>query len=107
VQPTRNVHCATKHPVDALTNAMRIDLLTHGIKLTAIHPGMVETEFSSVRYSGDTDRAKAVYHNLDPLLAEDIAEAVWFAVSRPAHVNVNDMLTMPTAQANSIQIHRV
>jgi len=107
VYPNGNVYCATKHAVDALTKGMRIDLLTHGIKVTAIHPGMVETEFSIVRFSGDTERAKAVYHNLEPLLAEDIAEAVWFAVSRPAHVNVNDMLIMPTAQANSIQIHRV
>lgn len=101
VYPNGNVYCATKHAVDALTKGMRIDLLAKHVKVTAIHPGMVETEFSEVRFKGDTERAATVYRNLEPLVAEDIAEAVWFAASRPKHVNVNDMLIMPTAQANS------
>jgi len=106
VYPNGNVYCATKFAVDALTKGMRIDLLDKGIKVTAIHPGMVETEFSEVRFKGDKERAKSVYQNLEPLVAEDIAEAVWFAVSRPQHVNINDMLIMPTAQANSTTVVR-
>lgn len=106
VYPNGNVYCATKHAVDALSKGMRIDLLPYHIKVTAIHPGMVETEFSLVRFKGDQDRAAAVYHNLEPLLAEDIAEAVWFALSRPAHVNIDDMLIMPSIQANATQILR-
>lgn len=106
VYPNGNVYCATKHAVDALTQGMRIDLLDDGIKVTAIHPGMVETEFSVVRFKGDEERAAAVYHNLEPLVADDIAEAVWFALSRPPHVNINDMLIMPTIQASATQINR-
>ena len=102
-----NVYCATKHAVDALTKGMRIDLLEKHIKVTAIHPGMVETEFSEVRFKGDTERAAAVYDRIEPLLAEDIAEAAWFAASRPKHVNVNDMLIMPTMQANAKTAIRV
>jgi 3-hydroxy acid dehydrogenase/malonic semialdehyde reductase len=101
-----NVYCATKHAVDALSAAMRIDLLPHGIKVTAIHPGMVETEFSVVRFKGDESRAKKVYDGFEPLIAPDIAEAIWFAVSRPAHVNINDMLIMPTAQATATIVKR-
>ena len=101
-----NVYCATKHAVDALNKSMRIDLLQHGIKVTAIHPGAVETEFSIVRFKGDEARAKKVYDGFEPLIAQDIAEAIWFAVSRPAHVNINDMLIMPTAQANGSLIKR-
>jgi len=100
------VYCATKHAVDALNKGMRIDLLPHGIKVTAIHPGMVETEFSVVRFKGDEARAKKVYDGLEPLIAQDIAEAIWFAVSRPPHVNINDMLIMPTAQATSTIVKR-
>ncbi|SFC54533.1 NADP-dependent 3-hydroxy acid dehydrogenase YdfG [Parapedobacter composti] len=106
VYPNGNVYCATKHAVDALTQGMRIDLLDKGIRVTAIHPGMVETEFSTVRFKGDEARAAKVYENLEPLMAGDIAEAVWFAVSRPGHVNVNDMLIMPTAQANATTVIR-
>jgi NADP-dependent 3-hydroxy acid dehydrogenase YdfG len=101
-----NVYCATKHAVDALSKGMRVDLLPHGIKVTAINPGMVETEFSIVRFKGDEGRAKKVYDGLEPLLAQDIADAIWFAVSRPAHVNINDMLIMPTAQATATTIKR-
>jgi NADP-dependent 3-hydroxy acid dehydrogenase YdfG len=96
-----NVYCATKHAVDALNKGMRIDLLPHNIKVTAINPGMVETEFSLVRFEGDADRAKTVYKGLQPLLAEDIAETVYWVASRPAHVNINDIIIMPTAQASS------
>ena len=95
-----NVYCATKHAVDALTKGMRIDLLKHNVKVTSISPGMVDTEFSLVRFKGDKARADKVYEGLVPLSADDVAEAIWFALSRPAHVNINDMLIMPTAQAN-------
>jgi len=101
VYPNGNVYCATKHAVDALNKGMRIDLLAHNIKVTAINPGMVETEFSIVRFKGDEDRAKKVYQGLTPLMAQDIADAIWFVVSRPAHVNINDMVIMPTAQATA------
>lgn len=96
-----NVYCATKHAVDSLNKAMRIDLLPYGIKVTGIHPGAVETEFSEVRFKGDTERAKKVYEGFEPLVAEDIAETIWFAVSRPAHVNINDLVIMPKAQAGA------
>src|SRR5690606_3986106 len=94
-----NVYCATKHAVDALNKAMRIDLLPHGIKVTGIHPGAVETEFSVVRFHGDEEKAAKVYEGFEPLIARDIAETIWFVVTRPAHVNINDLLIMPTAQA--------
>jgi 3-hydroxy acid dehydrogenase/malonic semialdehyde reductase len=106
VYPNGNVYCATKHAVDALNKGMRMDLLPHGIKVTAINPGMVETEFSVVRFKGDEDKAKKVYEGLEPLLAQDIADAIWFVVSRPAHVNINDMLIMPTAQASATLVNR-
>ncbi|MBB6500553.1 SDR family oxidoreductase [Pedobacter cryoconitis] len=106
VYPNGNVYCATKHAVDALNKGMRMDLLPYGIKVTAINPGMVETEFSVVRFKGDEDKAKKVYEGLEPLLAQDIADAIWFVVSRPAHVNINDMLIMPTAQASATLVNR-
>lgn len=106
VYPNGNVYCATKHAVDALNKGMRIDLLPHGIKVTAINPGMVETEFSVVRFKGDEGRAKKVYDGFEPLIANDVAEAIWFAVSRPPHVNINDMLIMPTAQAAATIINK-
>jgi NADP-dependent 3-hydroxy acid dehydrogenase YdfG len=101
-----NVYCATKHAVDSLNKAMRIDLLPYGIRVTGIHPGAVETEFSEVRFKGDVERAKKVYEGFEPLHAQDIAEAIWFAVSRPQHVNINDMLIMPTAQANTTYLQK-
>jgi NADP-dependent 3-hydroxy acid dehydrogenase YdfG len=101
-----NVYCATKFAVEALTKAMRIDLLKHNIKVTSISPGAVDTEFSLVRFKGDSERAAKVYEGFTPLFAEDIAEAIIFAVSRPAHVNINDMIIMPTAQANATTIFR-
>ncbi|MCX2572922.1 SDR family oxidoreductase [Pedobacter sandarakinus] len=106
VYPNGNVYCASKHAVDALSKGMRIDLLPHGIKVTEINPGMVETEFSVVRFKGDEDRAKKVYENLEPLLANDIADAIWYVVSRPKHVNINDMLIMPSVQATATIIDR-
>lgn len=106
VYPNGNVYCASKHAVDALNKGMRIDLLPHGIKVTAINPGMVETEFSLVRFKGDENRAKKVYDGLEPLMAQDIADAIWFAVNRPAHVNINDMLIMPAAQATGTIVNR-
>ena len=106
VYPNGNVYCASKYAVDALNQSMRIDLLPHGIKVTAIHPGAVETEFSEVRFKGDKERAKKVYEGFEPLVAEDIAETIWFAVSRPAHVNINELIIMPVAQASATNIFR-
>ncbi|MEX0290190.1 MAG: SDR family NAD(P)-dependent oxidoreductase [Flavobacteriaceae bacterium] len=106
VYPKGNVYCASKHAVDAINQAMRIDLNEHGIRVGAINPGLVETEFSDVRFKGDTERAKTVYEGFQPLLAEDIAEVILFAVTRPAHVNIADLVVMPTAQASSTIVHR-
>ncbi len=101
-----NVYCATKHAVDALSKAMRIDMLPHNIKVTAIHPGMVETEFSIVRFKGDEERAKNAYKGMQPLTPEDIAETIYWCASRPAHVNINDLIIMPTAQATATTVIR-
>jgi len=106
VYPNGNVYCASKHAVDALNKGMRIDLLPYGIKVTAVHPGAVETEFSEVRFKGDKSRAKKVYDGFEPLVAKDIAETIWFVVSRPPHVNINELTIMPTAQANAMNIYR-
>lgn len=96
-----NVYCATKHAVDSLSKAMRIDMVQLGIKVTAINPGMVETEFSLVRFKGDEERAKKVYQGITPLSPNDIAETVYWTASRPAHVTINDIVIMPTAQASA------
>lgn len=101
-----NVYCATKFAVDALNKAMRIELSSYPIRVTGIYPGAVETEFSIVRFHGDEDRAKAVYNGFDNLVAQDIADAIWYAVSRPPHVNINEMIVMPTAQPVPGIIHR-
>lgn len=101
-----NVYCATKFAVDALTKSMRIDLVQHGIKVTQIAPGAIETEFSLVRFKGDKQRAAAVYKGFEPLHPEDIADAIWYVTSLPAHVTINDLVIMPTAQANATTIHR-
>lgn len=107
-QPYENgsAYCASKHAVHALSQSMRIDLLTKGIKVTEIRPGMVKTEFSLVRFHGDESRADAVYNGITPLLPEDIAEAIYWAVSLPKHVNIDDILLTPTAQANAYYTHR-
>ncbi len=101
-----NVYCATKHAVDALNKGMRIDLLPHHIRVSAVHPGMVETEFSIVRYDGDVERAKKVYEGLVPLRAEDVAETIYWMASRPAHVNISDVIITPTIQANATTVLR-
>jgi 3-hydroxy acid dehydrogenase / malonic semialdehyde reductase len=105
--PSGNVYCATKHAVIALTKGMRIDLLKHGIKVSSIDPGAVITEFSIVRFKGDAGKADNVYKGFTPLLAEDIAETILFVVTRPAHVNIDDLLIMPTAQASARDFNRV
>lgn len=101
-----NAYSASKFGVDALTKSMRIDLLPHGIRVGQIAPGAANTEFSKVRFSGDQAVADAVYKGFDPLLAEDIAEAAWFMASRPPHVCINDMVIMPTAQANATTFYK-
>lgn len=101
-----NVYCATKHAVDSLSKTMRIDLVLHNIKVTNIAPGMVDTEFSTVRFKGDKERADSVYKGLTPLYANDIADAILFAVTRPAHVCINDLVIMPTAQAAATVVKR-
>jgi 3-hydroxy acid dehydrogenase / malonic semialdehyde reductase len=106
VYPKGNVYCASKFAVDALTKAMRIDLLEHGIKVSQIAPGAAETEFSVVRFNGDEDRAKQVYQGFDPLRAEDIADIVHYVAMLPSHVCINDLVVTPTAQANSTNIVR-
>ncbi len=100
VYPKGNVYCASKHAVLAITDGMRIDLNPFGIKVCAINPGLVETEFSQVRFKGDVI-ANSVYKGYKALQPEDIAEIIYFAISRPAHVNIADLLVFPTAQANS------
>lgn len=101
-----NVYCASKHAVDALSKAMRIDLVQDGIKVTNIAPGAVDTEFSLVRFKGDETKAKTVYQGFDPLQAIDIAETVYFACSRPTHVCINDLVIMPSAQASSTVFYK-
>jgi len=101
-----NVYCATKHAVNALSKAMRIDLLKSNIKVTQIRPGMVETEFSIVRFHGDEDKAKNVYSGITPLFAEDIAQTILFVLTRPAHVSINDIEVTPTQQASSTYVTR-
>ncbi|MFN5621540.1 MAG: SDR family NAD(P)-dependent oxidoreductase [Flavobacteriales bacterium] len=101
-----NVYGATKAAVDILTRNMRIDLLPHGIRVGQVAPGAVETEFSLVRFGGDIEKAAAAYKGFTPLIAEDIADAIWYMASRPAHVCINDMVITPTAQANATSFHR-
>jgi NADP-dependent 3-hydroxy acid dehydrogenase YdfG len=101
-----NVYCASKHAVDAISKAQRIDLLQYQIKVTAIHPGAADTEFSVVRFKGDAEKAKAVYTGYTPLMAEDIADTVWFVANTPAHVCINDLVITCTAQANSMYLQK-
>ena len=104
--PNGNVYCATKHAVDGLTRAMRMDLYMHGIRVTQVAPGAVETEFSEVRFKGDKPRAAKVYENFRPLSAADVADAVWYCANVPVHVSIHDMVIMPSAQASAMLIHR-
>ena len=101
VYPNGNVYCGSKHAVDAITKGMRIDLNPFGIRVVGIHPGMVETEFSLVRFKGDETRAESVYKGFEPLLAQDIADIVEFVVNRPPHVVLADIVVLPTAQASA------
>ena len=107
VYPNGNVYCATKHAVDALTRGMRMDMLPHNIKVTQICPGAVETEFSIVRFHGNKSQADKVYEGYENLVADDIANCIWFVLSRPPHVNISDMVVMPTAQASATIFHKV
>ena len=102
VYPKGNVYCASKHAVDALTTGMRMDLTSFGIKVGSVNPGAVETEFSNVRFKGDDEKADAVYNGFTPLVAEDIAESLYFVVTRPPHVNIPDLTITPTAQASAM-----
>ncbi|HSP11677.1 MAG TPA: SDR family NAD(P)-dependent oxidoreductase [Salegentibacter sp.] len=106
VYPNGNVYCASKHAVDALNQGMRIDLNKYKIKVGAVNPGLTQTEFSEVRFKGDTEKAKKVYQGYKALEAEDIAEIINFMVSRPMHVNIADLTVMPTAQANSTTVNK-
>jgi 3-hydroxy acid dehydrogenase / malonic semialdehyde reductase len=101
-----NVYCASKYAVNAISQAMRIDLLRHGIKVTVVNPGAAETEFSMVRFKGDADTAKSVYKGFQPLTAEDVADVVFYCATLPAHVCINDLVLTSTAQANSFYFHR-
>lgn len=101
-----NIYCGTKHAVDAVSKSMRIDLLRHGIKVTAIHPGAADTEFSTVRFKGDTTMAASVYEGYKPLYEEDVAEITFFCTTLPEHVCINDLVVTSTAQANSFYLNR-
>ena len=106
VYPGGNVYCATKHAVDALTKGMMIDLVDTPIRVSTIDPGLVETEFSMVRFDGDTERAKKTYQGYQPLFGEDIADAAVWIASRPEHVQVAEMIILPTAQASAYHVHK-
>lgn len=106
VYPMGNVYCATKHAVDAINAGMRLDLNPYGIRVGAVHPGMVATEFSEVRFKGDRQRADKVYQGFEPLQAEDIADIIHFVVTRPYHVNIADLVVFSTAQASSTMVNR-
>ncbi len=106
VYPNGTVYCASKFAVDALTRSMRIDLNAYNIKVTSINPGLVETEFSLVRFKGDAEKAATVYRGYDPLKAEDIADVILFTITRPAHVVLADITVFPTAQASSMHVKR-
>lgn len=106
VYPNGGVYCATKHAVDALTKGIRIDTVHHGIKVTQVAPGAVETEFSMVRFKGDKEKADAVYKGYEPLHPENIADVVYFVTDLPSNVNINDLVIMPTAQASATVFHK-
>jgi len=106
VYPNGNVYCATKHAVDALNKSMRMELLPYHIKVTALHPGAANTEFSEVRFKGDVQRASQVYQGYEPLVAADIADAAWYVASRPNHVNINEIIIMPASQASGTMFNK-
>lgn len=104
--PNGNVYCASKAAVDSLTQCMRMDLFSHNIRVAAVHPGLVETEFSMVRFKGDKDKAAKVYEGLKPLSGRDVASTLQFMIEQPEHVNVADVLLLPTAQASATRAYR-
>jgi NADP-dependent 3-hydroxy acid dehydrogenase YdfG len=104
--PGGNVYCASKAAVRAISDGLKQDLLGTPVRVTEVEPGLVETEFSIVRFHGDRDRAKTVYEDLTPLTPDDIADVVMFSVTRPAHVNISEVLVVPVDQANATQVHR-
>jgi NADP-dependent 3-hydroxy acid dehydrogenase YdfG len=106
VYPKGNVYCASKHAVDAINKSMRLDLNEHGIRVGAVNPGLVETEFSKVRFKGDNERASQVYKGFQALKPEDVADIIHFCITRPYHVNIADLVVFPTAQASSTQIKK-
>ncbi|MBD1849937.1 SDR family oxidoreductase [Leptolyngbya sp. FACHB-711] len=106
VYPGGNVYCATKAAVRSLTESLKIDLLGTPVRISSVDPGMVETEFSEVRFRGDAERAKRVYQDTIPLTAKDIADVVLFCATRPPHVNISEVLVMPTDQATPTMVHR-
>lgn len=106
VYPKGNVYCASKFAVDAITQGMRLDLNPYGIRVTEVKPGLVETEFSEVRFKGDDERASSVYKGFQPLVAEDVADAVIYAISAPPHVTIADLTILPTAQASATLVKK-
>ena len=106
VYPRGNVYSATKHAVDALTKGMRLDLVDTAVRVCTVDPGLVETEFSSVRFRGDEEKAKAVYQNFKPLSPDDIADVVIFCATRPAHVQIAELIVLPTSQASTTLVYR-
>ena len=106
VYPNGNVYCASKHAVNALNKAMRVDLNKHNIRVSAIHPGAVETAFSEVRFKGDLEKSKSVYTGYKALQAEDIADIIHFVITRPYHVNIEDLVVYPTAQASTTILNK-
>ena len=105
--PGGNVYCGTKAAVKAISEGLKLDLLGTPMRVTSVDPGMVETEFSEVRFHGDTERAKKVYQGLQPLTADDIADVVFFCATRPAHVNINEVILMPVDQASATLVNRI
>ncbi len=106
VYPKGSVYCASKSAVDAITGGMRLDLNPFGIRVTGIHPGLVETEFSMVRFKGDEEKAKQVYKGMKPLTGDDVADVIKYVVTRPAHVVLSDIVLLPTAQASATMVQR-
>jgi NADP-dependent 3-hydroxy acid dehydrogenase YdfG len=106
VYPRGNVYAATKHAVNALTKGLRMDLMDTPLRVCTVDPGLVETEFSMVRFRGDAEKAKVVYQNLKPLTPDDVAETVVFCATRPPHVQIAELIVLPTAQASTTMVHR-
>lgn len=106
VYPGGNVYCATKHAVNALTKGMRMDLIETPVRVSTVDPGLVETDFSIIRFKGDAEKAKKPYENIQPLVGKDIADIIVFVASCPAHVNINEVIVMPKAQASATMVHR-